>query len=244
MNQVDRQEKGGRFRALLERALRGDQAAAWMLIEAYGAHLLQMLVTKRKEQGELTVDPVRLVADLWEPLRPEAPAPGRRSARQGSSPTWTDGPPTGRAARRPPPESESHSTPPGSRPVVDSKSLDDASGESLDDPDRYTPGLTELERLSRRASASEDATVDMSRADMATYKADDGPVEPASEVEQIASARRRWKHLIVTPDHHRRIMRSRLMGLSYAEIATELGLAEPVVRRVIQQLTADDGAES
>lgn len=195
MNPSDHEPTEGRFRALLERALHGDHDAAWELLEFYGSHLLHLLIVKRREQGDLPVDAVKLVSQAWELLRRETPPKSRRPKRRASSKVRSAASPASPAlAPLPAP------APPPSAP----------------------PPLP-----------SEQPTVGVATPDLPTLKEPHSPATPASAEDQVSSARQRWKHLTVNSEMNRRIVKLRLKGASFEEIAAELGLAEPVVRRVI-----------
>lgn len=56
---------------------------------------------------------------------------------------------------------------------------------------------------------------------------------PQTPQEQLESARRRWKHLLVTPAVRSEILRQRLHGAAITEIASQLEIAEAVVRHVL-----------
>ena len=55
---------------------------------------------------------------------------------------------------------------------------------------------------------------------------------------QIAIARERWDHMVEDlPPHHREVVRLRLQGLTFEQIAQQLGLDERTARRVLSRLT-------
>lgn len=90
-------------------------------------------------------------------------------------------------------------------------------------------------------SQRDQATVSMSGADIATHNPQTALGSLPSLDEQAETARRRWKHLLVTPETHAQILQRRLLGESIVDIAAALGLAEPVVRYVLQHQTRQEG---
>lgn len=186
MNTVERDEAGRSFRSLLERAMRGDQPAAWELLETYGSHFLHLLVMKRRELGELPLDAARVVALAWELIRYEPPD---RDAQRAAA------------------------------------------------ADEQLNALVLAARLEAPPDLRSE-TVGMQNSEYPTLG---GSSEASSKsaADQIESARRRWQHLTVGPAEHKKILKLRLNGASFEEIASELGLAEAVVRRVIHNLARE-----
>jgi len=190
MNLDNSDEPGGRFRLLLQRALRGDHESAWQLLDDYGTQLLHLLLVKRRERRELAGDASKLVAQIWEFLRGE-------NSRSDSIATST------------------------------------RSGLTFDEPDEAG--------VPADLSSADVSTVGLRSPDFPTLNASATLGVQQSAEEQVESARRRWKHLLVTPAVHSLILQKRLHGESIVEIANKLGLAEPVVKHVLQHQARQEG---
>jgi len=184
------EQSGGRFRALLQRALRRDHEAAWQLLEEYGDQLLHMLLIKRREQPDSPGDASQLVALLWDFLRP-----GHFKTNSVST------------------------------SAVDDSSLD----------------IESVTESQDHLTSADVATVGLSSPEAPTLNTTSVFGDYPSLEAQLESARRRWKHLIVTPSIHSRILQQRLQGASIAEIANELGLSEPVVKHVLANQVRHEG---
>lgn len=182
---------GGRFRVLLQRALRGDEEAAWELLQDYGAQLLHLALVKRRERrpdGSPAADAPRLVAQLWEFVRPESSPADGSIASSTAEPSLPD-------------------------PLPNSSDLADA----------------------------ELPTVGVSSAELPTLGSPSLLAGQQSPEEQLDSARRRWKHLLVTPALRAQVLHERLQGAAIADIAAQLGLAELVVKRILEQEVRQEG---